>query len=106
MRNLLPVPASSAGSCSAFEWSGRWLGRLPSWRLQGLSTCRVKPSRGQGAADEDRLESRYDPAMRHHAGHESSLTEPIGYEEVFAALPLLHATPRSWAELAAANLPE
>jgi len=44
--------------------------------------------------------------MRRHAGHESSLTEPIGYEEVFAALPLLHATPRSWAELAAANLPE
>jgi tRNA-(ms[2]io[6]A)-hydroxylase len=44
--------------------------------------------------------------MRHPAGNESSLTEPIGYEEVFAALPLLHATPRSWAELAAANLPE
>jgi tRNA-(ms[2]io[6]A)-hydroxylase len=32
--------------------------------------------------------------------------DPIHYEEVFAALPLLHATPRSWAELAAANLPE
>jgi tRNA-(ms[2]io[6]A)-hydroxylase len=32
--------------------------------------------------------------------------EPIHYEEIFAALPLLHATPRSWAELAAANLPE
>lgn len=32
--------------------------------------------------------------------------EPLGFEEVFAALPLLHATPRSWAELAAANLPE
>jgi tRNA-(ms[2]io[6]A)-hydroxylase len=44
--------------------------------------------------------------MRRLAGNESSLTEPIGYEEVFAALPLLHATPRSWAELAAANLPE
>ena len=44
--------------------------------------------------------------MRRPAGNESSLTEPIGYEEVFAALPLLHATPRSWAELAAANLPE
>src|ERR687892_2659494 len=33
-------------------------------------------------------------------------TEPIGFEEVFAALPLLHQTPRSWAELAAARLPE
>jgi tRNA-(ms[2]io[6]A)-hydroxylase len=33
-------------------------------------------------------------------------TEPTGYEEVYAALPLLHPTPRSWAELAAANLPE
>ena len=44
--------------------------------------------------------------MRRPAGNESSLTEPTGYEEVFAALPLLHATPRSWAELAAANLPE
>jgi len=32
--------------------------------------------------------------------------EPTGYEEVYAALPLLHPTPRSWAELAAANLPE
>lgn len=30
----------------------------------------------------------------------------IAYEDVFAELPLLHATPRSWAELAAANLPE
>ena len=44
--------------------------------------------------------------MRRPAGTESSLSEPTGYEEVFAALPLLHATPRSWAELAAANLPE
>jgi tRNA-(ms[2]io[6]A)-hydroxylase len=44
--------------------------------------------------------------MRHPAGKESGLTEPIGFEEVFAALPLLHPTPRSWAELAAANLPE
>lgn len=34
------------------------------------------------------------------------MTEPIDFEEVFAALPLLHSTPRSWAELAAANLPE
>lgn len=32
--------------------------------------------------------------------------EPTGYEEVYAALPLLHPTPRSWAMLAAANLPE
>lgn len=31
---------------------------------------------------------------------------PTAFEEVFAALPLLHRTPRSWAELAAANLPE
>jgi tRNA 2-(methylsulfanyl)-N6-isopentenyladenosine37 hydroxylase len=30
----------------------------------------------------------------------------IAYEDVFAELPLLHATPRSWAELAAAHLPE
>ena len=28
------------------------------------------------------------------------------FDEVFAELPLLHATPRSWAEIAAANLPE
>ena len=34
------------------------------------------------------------------------MTEPIDFEEVFAALPLLHSTPRSWAELAAANLPD
>ena len=33
-------------------------------------------------------------------------TPPTAFEEVFAALPLLHPTPRSWAELAAANLPE
>jgi tRNA-(ms[2]io[6]A)-hydroxylase len=32
--------------------------------------------------------------------------EPTGYEEVYAALPLLHQTPRSWAELASTNLPE
>lgn len=31
---------------------------------------------------------------------------PIDFAEVYAGLPLLHATPRSWAELAAANLPE
>jgi tRNA-(ms[2]io[6]A)-hydroxylase len=35
-----------------------------------------------------------------------SLPEPSGYDEIYAALPLLHPTPRSWAELAAANLPE
>jgi tRNA-(ms[2]io[6]A)-hydroxylase len=29
----------------------------------------------------------------------------VDYESVAAALPLLHRTPRSWAELAAANLP-
>jgi len=33
-------------------------------------------------------------------------TELSSFEEVYAALPLLHSTPRSWAELAAANLPE
>jgi tRNA-(ms[2]io[6]A)-hydroxylase len=32
--------------------------------------------------------------------------KPTDFAEVFAALPLLHATPRSWAELAAARLPE
>ncbi len=37
---------------------------------------------------------RYDPPMS------------VGFAEVFAELPLLHATPRSWAEIAAANLPE
>jgi tRNA 2-(methylsulfanyl)-N6-isopentenyladenosine37 hydroxylase len=36
----------------------------------------------------------------------SDLPEPSGYAEVYAALPLLHPTPRSWAELASANLPE
>jgi tRNA 2-(methylsulfanyl)-N6-isopentenyladenosine37 hydroxylase len=44
--------------------------------------------------------------MRRPAGPESDATDPIGFEEVFAALPLLHPTPCSWAELAAANLPE
>jgi tRNA-(ms[2]io[6]A)-hydroxylase len=39
-------------------------------------------------------------------GSKRVLTEPIDFEEVFAALPLLHQTPRSWAELAAAHLPE
>ena len=44
--------------------------------------------------------------MRRSAGNQSSPTEPIDFEEVFAALPLLHQTPRSWAELAASRLPE
>jgi tRNA-(ms[2]io[6]A)-hydroxylase len=45
--------------------------------------------------------------MRRPAGNPRGVTtEPTGFEEVFAALPLLHPTPRSWAELAAANLPE
>jgi tRNA 2-(methylsulfanyl)-N6-isopentenyladenosine37 hydroxylase len=30
----------------------------------------------------------------------------MSFDEVFAELPLLHATPRSWAELAASRLPE
>ncbi|HVR97377.1 MAG TPA: tRNA isopentenyl-2-thiomethyl-A-37 hydroxylase MiaE [Thermoanaerobaculia bacterium] len=33
-------------------------------------------------------------------------TDPIRFDEVFAEFPLLHSTPRSWAELAAARLPE
>ena len=37
---------------------------------------------------------------------ESDPTHPVGFDEVFADLPLLHQTPRSWAELAAARLPE
>ena len=44
--------------------------------------------------------------MRRPAGHDSDPVDPTGFEEVFAALPLLHPTPRSWAELAAARLPE
>lgn len=44
--------------------------------------------------------------MRRPAGPESHPADPIGFEEVFAALPLLHHTPRSWAQLAAASLPE
>jgi tRNA 2-(methylsulfanyl)-N6-isopentenyladenosine37 hydroxylase len=44
--------------------------------------------------------------MRRPADKESDPTEPMDFEEVFTALPLLHSTPRSWAELAAANLPE
>ena len=44
--------------------------------------------------------------MRRPAGRDSALPEASPFEEVFAALPLLHPTPRSWAELAAAHLPE
>jgi tRNA 2-(methylsulfanyl)-N6-isopentenyladenosine37 hydroxylase len=44
--------------------------------------------------------------MRRTAGPESAPTGPIDFEGVFAALPLLHPTPRSWAKLAAASLPE
>jgi tRNA 2-(methylsulfanyl)-N6-isopentenyladenosine37 hydroxylase len=44
--------------------------------------------------------------MNHSPGPESDPTDPMDFEEVFAALPLLHPTPRSWAELAAASLPE
>jgi tRNA-(ms[2]io[6]A)-hydroxylase len=44
--------------------------------------------------------------MPRSAAPESSPTQPIDFEEVLSALPLLHRTPRSWAELAAAHLPE
>jgi tRNA-(ms[2]io[6]A)-hydroxylase len=44
--------------------------------------------------------------MSRPADEECDLADPIGYESVFAALPLLHPTPRSWAKLAAASLPE
>lgn len=37
---------------------------------------------------------------------ETDPTDPMSFEEVYADLPLLHATPRSWAELAASRLPE
>jgi tRNA 2-(methylsulfanyl)-N6-isopentenyladenosine37 hydroxylase len=40
------------------------------------------------------------------SGPESSPTPPLAFEEVLSALPLLHQTPRSWAELAASRLPE
>jgi tRNA-(ms[2]io[6]A)-hydroxylase len=46
------------------------------------------------------------PPVRPSHGIQSPQAEPAGHAEVFAALPLLHATPRSWAEIAAANLPE
>jgi tRNA-(ms[2]io[6]A)-hydroxylase len=44
--------------------------------------------------------------MRRSAGPESNPTPPTAYDEVLFSLPLLHQTPRSWAELAAAHLPE
>ncbi|HEY4573174.1 MAG TPA: tRNA isopentenyl-2-thiomethyl-A-37 hydroxylase MiaE [Thermoanaerobaculia bacterium] len=44
--------------------------------------------------------------MRRSVDPESSPTQPTAFEEVFAALPLLHPTPRAWAELAASRLPE
>ncbi|HEX2645398.1 MAG TPA: tRNA isopentenyl-2-thiomethyl-A-37 hydroxylase MiaE [Thermoanaerobaculia bacterium] len=37
---------------------------------------------------------------------ESPPAAPVDFEAVFSELPLLHQTPRSWAELAAARLPE
>jgi len=44
--------------------------------------------------------------MRRSDGKVSEPADPIGFDAVFAELPLLHPTPRSWAELAAARLPE
>ena len=44
--------------------------------------------------------------MKHSGGPETAPTESMNFEEVYADLPLLHATPRSWAELAASRLPE
>jgi tRNA-(ms[2]io[6]A)-hydroxylase len=44
--------------------------------------------------------------MKYPAVKETNPTNPLNFEEVFADLPLLHPTPRSWAELAAARLPE
>jgi len=44
--------------------------------------------------------------VRNSLDGESGPVDAVRYEEVYAGLPLLHATPRSWAELAAANLPE
>lgn len=44
--------------------------------------------------------------MRRPDDNESDPTESMAFEEVYSDLPLLHATPRSWAELAASRLPE
>jgi tRNA-(ms[2]io[6]A)-hydroxylase len=46
------------------------------------------------------------PLLRTSARDPHPLLEPTGFDEIFAELPLLHETPRSWAEIAAANLPE
>jgi len=40
------------------------------------------------------------------AGAKNGMPSPTDFAAVFAELPLLHATPRAWAELAAAHLPE
>lgn len=44
--------------------------------------------------------------MRRPAGQQSAPPDPVDLDAVLAELPLLHPTPRSWAELAAARLPE
>ncbi|MFL6233007.1 MAG: tRNA isopentenyl-2-thiomethyl-A-37 hydroxylase MiaE [Thermoanaerobaculia bacterium] len=44
--------------------------------------------------------------MPRSADNDSRPTPPAAFEEVLSALPLLHRTPRSWAELAASRLPE
>jgi tRNA-(ms[2]io[6]A)-hydroxylase len=44
--------------------------------------------------------------MPRSAVPEGNPIQPTDFEEVLAALPLLHRTPRSWAELAASRLPE
>ena len=44
--------------------------------------------------------------MKHPDVQEGEPTDSMGFEEVYTDLPLLHPTPRSWAELAAARLPE
>ena len=59
-----------------------------------------------GRSRAGRFAPRYDPAVRFSPDVPEASDVPDAYAEVFASLPLLHATPRSWAELAAANLPE
>ena len=44
--------------------------------------------------------------MRRPDGKPSARPDPVAFDAVLAELPLLHPTPRSWAELAAARLPE
>ena len=46
------------------------------------------------------------PPVKRPEGPDGHPIEPKSYDEVYAELPLLHPTPRSWAELAAARLPE